>query len=63
MLMLFSDPAYLPGRCAAVMLGKQQIGVFGVVHPTVLKAFDLKNPTTILEMNVEVFVAPEKVKK
>lgn len=54
------DPTYLPGHAAAIMLQlagkKQRIGTFGILHPTVLKAFELPFPASTLELNVEVFL-------
>jgi len=34
----------------------QQIGTFGILHPTVLKHFELPFPTSTLEINIEVFL-------
>ncbi|KAK5125350.1 hypothetical protein LTR85_000459 [Meristemomyces frigidus] len=55
------DSTYLPGHAAAIYLqlagGKaQQIGTFGMLHPTVLKHFELPFPASTLELNVEVFL-------
>ncbi|KAK3113813.1 phenylalanine--tRNA ligase subunit beta [Teratosphaeriaceae sp. CCFEE 6253] len=55
------DPTYLPGHAAAIyvrLAGKQaeRIGTFGILHPTVLKRFELPFPTSTLELNVEVFL-------
>ncbi|KAL0831929.1 hypothetical protein ABMA28_001447 [Loxostege sticticalis] len=50
------DPAYFPGRCAEVVLRGQVIGKIGVLHPNVLAAFELTNPCSALEINVEPFV-------
>ncbi|KAF2172069.1 hypothetical protein M409DRAFT_17311 [Zasmidium cellare ATCC 36951] len=54
------DPTYLAGHSAAIFLhldGKpQRIGTFGILHPTVLKRFDLPFPTSTLEINLEVFL-------
>lgn len=55
------DPSYLPGHAAAVYLQlagqkPQQIGSFGVMHPTVLKNFELPFPTSTLELNLEHFL-------
>lgn len=57
----FPDPSYLPGHAAAVFLQlsgqkPQQVGSFGVMHPTVLKNFDLPFPTSTLELNLEYFL-------
>ncbi|CAH2040330.1 unnamed protein product, partial [Iphiclides podalirius] len=50
------DPAYFPGRCAEVVLRGEAIGKIGVLHPTVLNAFELTNPCSALEINIEPFV-------
>ncbi|KAH0541342.1 hypothetical protein FGG08_004180 [Glutinoglossum americanum] len=55
-----ADPTFFPGHAAAIHLrlnGKEQVvGVFGILHPTVLEKFELKYPVSTLEMNVEVFL-------
>lgn len=58
-----TEPTYLPGHAAAIFLklgGKgakaQRIGTFGILHPTVLKYFQLPFPASTLEMDVEVFL-------
>ncbi|KAL8714193.1 MAG: hypothetical protein Q9220_001922 [cf. Caloplaca sp. 1 TL-2023] len=54
------DPTFFPGHAAAIHVridGKEQvIGVFGILHPTVLEKFELKYPVSTLEMNIEVFL-------
>ncbi|KAL8970920.1 MAG: hypothetical protein Q9197_003557 [Variospora fuerteventurae] len=54
------DPTFFPGHAAAIHLrvaGKEQvIGVFGILHPTVLEKFELRYPVSTLEMNIEVFL-------
>ncbi|KAJ8724539.1 hypothetical protein PYW08_016013 [Mythimna loreyi] len=50
------DPAYFPGRCAAVLLRGRPIGKVGVISPAVLGAFDLSNPCSALEINLQPFV-------
>jgi phenylalanyl-tRNA synthetase beta chain len=54
------DPTFLQGHSAAVKLnigGKNHtIGVFGILHPSVLKAFELPYPVSTLEFNLEVFL-------
>jgi phenylalanyl-tRNA synthetase beta chain len=55
------DPSYLPGHAAAVFLQladqePKQIGSFGVMHPIVLKNFELPFPTSTLELNLEYFL-------
>jgi len=58
--------SYFPGRCAAVVLehapekgapGRTVVaGVFGVLHPNVLKGFELNYPVSVLEINIEHFL-------
>jgi phenylalanyl-tRNA synthetase beta chain len=54
------DKTFLPGHAAAINLrmgGREQvIGVFGILHPSVLEKFELKYPVSTLEMNIEVFL-------
>lgn len=51
------DPAYFPGRQARVLLRGVEVGRFGVVHPEVLSNFDVVNPCSALELEVEPFLA------
>jgi len=56
-----TDSTYLAGHAAAIFLQLAnqkpvRIGVFGILHPTVLKHFDLPFPTSTLELNLEHFV-------
>ncbi|KAI4252742.1 MAG: hypothetical protein LQ352_004098 [Teloschistes flavicans] len=55
------DPTFFPGHAAAIHIRidgreEQVIGVFGILHPTVLEKFELKYPVSTLEMNIEVFL-------
>ncbi|XP_073817618.1 phenylalanine--tRNA ligase beta subunit [Musca autumnalis] len=50
------DPSYFPGRCAHIMLNNVAIGKIGVLHPTVLQAFELTTPCSVVEFNIEPFV-------
>jgi phenylalanyl-tRNA synthetase beta chain len=59
------DSTFFPGRSAHIFLRytdsegvrkTTQIGSFGVLHPTVLENFELSNPTTAIEINLEPFV-------
>lgn len=50
------DPAFFPGRRADIVLNGVKIGVFGIVHPLVLRNYDLRNPVTAIEMSIEEFV-------
>ncbi|KAI4960801.1 hypothetical protein J4E86_002426 [Alternaria arbusti] len=54
------DPTFLPGHSAAIKLnlgGKNHtIGVFGILHPSVLQKFELPYPVSTLEFNLEIFL-------
>jgi phenylalanyl-tRNA synthetase beta chain len=54
------DKTFFPGHAASVFAkidGKaHRIGVFGILHPTVLENFELRYPVSTLEINVEVFL-------
>ncbi|EOD44878.1 Phenylalanyl-tRNA synthetase class IIc beta subunit archae/euk cytosolic [Neofusicoccum parvum] len=54
------DPTFFKGHAASINLrldGKTHvIGTFGILHPTVLKNYELPFPTTALELNLEVFL-------
>lgn len=41
--------------CAVLPLSAPQVGVFGVVHPEALAAFDIVNPVSALELSLEPF--------
>ncbi|EWC43447.1 phenylalanine--tRNA ligase beta subunit [Drechslerella stenobrocha 248] len=51
---------YFPGRAAEIWYRKKGqekvIGSFGVLHPSVLKAFEILYPVSTLEINIEVFL-------
>jgi phenylalanyl-tRNA synthetase beta chain len=50
---------YFPGRAAQVLLTKPncekkiRIGTFGILHPAVLKNFDIKYPCSVVEIDLE----------
>ncbi|XP_072929340.1 phenylalanine--tRNA ligase beta subunit [Epargyreus clarus] len=50
------DPAYFSGRCAEVLLCDKVIGKIGVLHPNVLAAFELSNPCSAVEIDIEPFL-------
>lgn len=54
------DATFFPGHAASIHVkvgGKEHvIGVFGILHPTVLEKFELKYPVSTLEINIEVFL-------
>ena len=52
---------YHPGRAGALRLGNQVLGVFGELHPAVLKALDVAGPVVGFEVFLER-VPPKKKK-
>jgi phenylalanyl-tRNA synthetase beta chain len=54
------DATFFPGHGASIQVrigGKEhRVGVFGILHPSVLEKFELKYPVSTLEMNIEVFL-------
>ena len=46
-------PTYIPGRCAGVTVGGEDVGLFGEVHPEVLERFGIAQPTIAVELDLE----------
>jgi len=47
------DGLFFEGRCARVLVRGKPVGLFGVLHPTVLDKFDLQFPVSALQLDVE----------
>ncbi|KAK4490066.1 hypothetical protein RD792_000720 [Penstemon davidsonii] len=52
----FEEPEFLPGRQASIIYKGNQIGTFGIVHPQVLDNFDIPDPCSFVEVNIESFL-------
>ena len=50
------DATFFSGRQAEVVCKGQKLGIFGIVHPQVLKAFGISYPVTAMEINLQAFV-------
>lgn len=54
------DKTFLPGHAASIKInlaGKNHtIGVFGILHPSVLHKFELPYPVSTVEFNLEIFL-------
>ncbi|GAA0075807.1 phenylalanine--tRNA ligase subunit beta [Clostridium sp. CTA-5] len=48
------NSSYHPGKTAALMLGKNKVGVFGEVHPDVTDNYGLDVPCFVAEINLDV---------
>ncbi|KAK0084147.1 hypothetical protein PV325_007524 [Microctonus aethiopoides] len=50
------DPTYFPQRCATIIANGKIIGKMGVIHPDVLQKFELNQPCSAIEINIEPFL-------
>lgn len=50
------DPTWHPGRTAALYIGDTYAGVFGEVHPLVVKNYDLKAPVYAAELALDALI-------
>jgi len=58
MVMGEAGPAYHPGQSATLRLGpKLQLASFGMVHPSVLKAFDIVGPVAVAGIHLDAIPA------
>ena len=48
-----ANPSYHPGRCANVLIGGAQAGVFGTVHPTVADRYGLSGELLAAELRMD----------
>ncbi len=46
-------PSFLQGRAAAIYIKGRKIGVVGEIHPEVLNNFELENPTSAFEIDLQ----------
>ncbi|AES99190.1 phenylalanine--tRNA ligase beta subunit, cytoplasmic [Medicago truncatula] len=50
------EPEFLAGRQARIIYKGKQVGTFGIVHPEVLNNFDIPDPCSFVELNIESFL-------
>jgi phenylalanyl-tRNA synthetase beta chain len=48
-----THPSFIEGRTAKIYIRKKEIGIIGEIHPQVLNNFELKNPASAFEINLE----------
>ena len=48
-------PAFITGRCASIVVGKDEVGLFGEMHPKTIQAFSLEHPLIAFELYVDMF--------
>jgi phenylalanyl-tRNA synthetase beta chain len=50
-----NDPRFFEDRQAEIYIFEgKKIGIFGVVHPKILKNFSIKNPVTLCEIDIQM---------
>lgn len=52
-----SSPSFLEGRVGTILIGEQEVGVIGEVHPQVLENWKLEDPVAAMELNLGVLFA------
>lgn len=55
------DPTWHPGRTAALYIGDTYCGIFGELHPLVVKNYDIKAPVYAAELSMDVIVSVGEV--
>ncbi len=59
----YQHPSFHPGKCARLMLGERQVGVFGELHPLVHERYDLpETPLLAADLDVQAMLqhVPER---
>ncbi|WCJ21809.1 Phenylalanine--tRNA ligase beta subunit [Euphorbia peplus] len=49
-------PEFLPRRQASIIYKGKRIGIFGIVHPEVLNNFDISDPCSFMELDIQSFL-------
>jgi phenylalanyl-tRNA synthetase beta chain len=51
-------PSFHPGKCARILVGESQVGVFGELHPLVHEGYDFSSaPVLAAEINMDLLVS------
>ncbi len=51
-------PTFHPGKCARIMVGAQQVGVFGELHPLVHEHYDFSSfPVMAADINLDLLIS------
>ena len=52
-----NDPVFFPDRQAEIFIQDDiKIGIYGIIHPKVLKNFNIKNPVTLCEIDLQTIM-------
>lgn len=58
-----NNPSYHPGRCARILAGDRPLGVFGAIHPAVIKSYGLSGEVLAAELSLDaLFAAADSLK-
>jgi phenylalanyl-tRNA synthetase beta chain len=49
-------PSFLAGRAARIMVGDQQVGILGEIHPEVLERWQISMPVSAFEINLNALL-------
>ena len=52
-----SNPTFHPGRCAALSIGGNYLGVLGEIHPDVLATYEIDTPCYVAELDLATIFA------
>jgi phenylalanyl-tRNA synthetase beta chain len=52
-LKTIKDPSFLEGRTGSILIGEQQVGLIGEVHPQVIENWKLENPIAAMELDLD----------
>jgi len=47
------NPSFIPGRAAEIFIDKKKVAVIGEIHPQVLRNWELDQPVTALELDLQ----------
>jgi len=54
----FEHPTFHPGKCARLLVGEQQIGFFGELHPLVHERYDFSaDPVLAADINMDILIS------
>ena len=48
-----NHPSFLEGRVGSILIGDQEVGVIGEVHPQVIENWNLENPVAAMELDLD----------
>jgi phenylalanyl-tRNA synthetase beta chain len=55
-----SNPSFIEGRAGKVLIDGIEMGLVGEIHPLVLEAWKLENPTVAFEVNYQRIIELKK---